>query len=431
MDIINKLKSRWKNIKYPFFIHPKGELLFSDFFKQNSTDLSIVKKGDVVALIGDFNTKSIMTLLQLIQKKTILVPLILATRSQHDYFFKTALVDIVIEGSAVRRIKHNRTHEFINILRNKNHAGLIAFTSGTTSGPKAVFHDLTLFMQRFETPRPTFKTLNFLMFDHIGGLNTLLHTLFNKGTIVIPKSHSVEDILETCSKHSIEVLPATPTFLRMMLLSGFIPEKISPSLSIITYGSERMDQPTLDRLCELLPKIDFRQTYGTSELGVLRVKSKARNSLFMKVGGEGGETRGRDNILEIRSSTRMLGYLNAASPFDKDGWYRTNDIVNVNEGYYMITGRTSEIINVGGLKFIASEVERVALQFDGVELVKVVGKQNPISGQHAELTIKSVHKMEIDMSEFKKFLKKNLPRHMVPQKIRISTVSVGHRQKRN
>ena len=115
MDIINKLKSRWKNIKYPFFIHPKGELLFSDFFKQNSTDLSIVKKGDVVALIGDFNTKSIMTLLQLIQKKTILVPLILATRSQHDYFFKTALVDIVIEGSAVRRIKHNRTHESINL----------------------------------------------------------------------------------------------------------------------------------------------------------------------------------------------------------------------------------------------------------------------------------------------------------------------------
>ena len=80
-----------------------------------------------------------------------------------------------------------------------------------------------------------------------------------------------------------------------------------------------MDQPTLDALCELLPNIDFRQTFGMSELGIVRVKSEARNSLFMKVGGEGVETRVVDSA-EIRSQTRMLGYLNADSPFDgEDG----------------------------------------------------------------------------------------------------------------
>ena len=51
-----------------------------------------------------------------------------------------------------------------------------------------VLHGLTLFMRRFETPRPTLRTINFLLFDHIGGLNTLLHTLFNKGTVVAPKT---------------------------------------------------------------------------------------------------------------------------------------------------------------------------------------------------------------------------------------------------
>ena len=64
-----------------------------------------------------------------------------------------------------------------------------------------------------------------------------------------------------------------------------MPEKVPKYLKIITYGTERMDQPTLDALCEQLPKIDFRQTYGMTELGVVRVKSKARNSLFMKIGG--------------------------------------------------------------------------------------------------------------------------------------------------
>ena len=41
-------------------------------------------------------------------------------------------------------------------------------------------------------------------------------------------------------------------------------------------------------------------------------------------------------------------------PFDEDGWYNTKDIEE-----NMDTGRTSEVINVGGLKYMASEVELV------------------------------------------------------------------------
>ncbi len=182
-------------------------------------------------------------------------------------------------------------------------------------------------MQRFETPRPTLKTINFLLFDHIGGLNTLLHTLFNKGTVVVPNLRTLEAILLACAEHEIEVLPTTPTFLRMMLMSGLIPKRVPKSLRIITYETERMDQPTLDALCELLPCVDFRQTFGMSELGIVRVKSENRKSLFMKIGGEGVKTRVVENILEIHSKTRMLGYLNAENPFDDEGWYNTKDIV--------------------------------------------------------------------------------------------------------
>ena len=223
-----------------------------------------------------------------------------------------------------------------------------------------------------------------------------MHTLFNKGTVVAPKSRSVEDILATCTEHKIEVLPTTPTFLRMMLMSGLIPDNVPDSLRIITYGTERMDQPTLDTLCELLPKVDFRQTFGMSELGIVRVKSEARNSLFMKIGGQGVETRVVDNVLEIRSKTGMLGYLNADSPFDIDGWYNTKDIVEERNGYYKVTGRISEVINVGGLKFMASEIERIALQFEGVEFAKAEGKPNPITGQHVELTVKPAQDKNVD-----------------------------------
>jgi acyl-CoA synthetase (AMP-forming)/AMP-acid ligase II len=285
-------------------------------------------------------------------------------------------------------------------------------------------------MQRFETPRPTLKTINFLLFDHIGGLNTLLHTLFNKGTVVAPKSRRVEDILATCAEHEIEVLPTTPTFLRMMLMSGLIPDRVPKSLRIITYGTERMDQPTLDALCELLPNIEFRQTFGMSELGIVRVKSERSNSLFMKIGGEGVETRVMNNVLEIRSRTRMLGYLNAESPFDGEGWYNTKDIVEKRDDYYKVIGRTSEVINVGGLKFMAYEVERVALQYGNVELVKAEAKSNPITGQHVELTVQPATNTEVDKVGLKTFLSGQLPNHMMPKRIKVASVSVGHRFKR-
>ena len=150
----------------------------------------------------------------------------------------------------------------------------------------------------------------------------------------------------------------------------------------------------------------------------------------MKIGGEGVETKVTNNVLEIRSPNRMIGYLNAENPFDKDGWYNTRDIVEEKNGYYKISGRTTEVINVGGLKFMASEVERVAHRLDGIELVKVEGKNNPITGQHVEITIQLKKNTKLDKNDIKEFLFHNLPPHMVPKRINISNVNVGHRYKK-
>ncbi len=430
MKILEKLAEIWSGIDYPFLIHKGDELRFSEVASQSPVDLSHVRKGDVVAIIGDFNPSSILTLLRLIDIGVVVVPLTVETRHEHEYFFESALVDVVIDGTEVKRRSHSHKHEFIEKLRELGHAGLVLFSTGTTGRPKAILHDLTLFLKRFETPRPTLRTINFLLFDHIGGINTLLHTLFNKGVVVAPESRTVDSILETCRMFNVEVLPTTPTFLRMMLMSGAVPSKVPECLKVITYGTERMDQPTLDELCKLLPSVDFRQTFGMSELGIVRVKSEARDSLFMKVGGEGVETRVVDSVLQIRSSSRMLGYLNAPSPFDAEGWYDTKDVVEVKDGYYKVTGRISDVINVGGLKFMASEVERVALQFPNVSLVKATPKPNPITGQHVELLVQPTSEDGIDKEVLLVFLKERLQPHMVPKRIRVEQVAVGHRFKR-
>jgi long-chain acyl-CoA synthetase len=214
------------------------------------------------------------------------------------------------------------------------------------------------------------------------------------------------------------------------LMSGAVPSKVPECLKLITYGTERMDQPTLDELCLLLPEVDFRQTFGMSELGIVRVKSEARDSLFMKIGGEGVETRVVDNVLEIRSQSRMLGYLNAPSPFDSEGWYNTNDVVETKEDFYKVVGRISDVVNVGGLKFMASEVERVALTFPCVSIVKATPKQNPITGQHVELLVQPSSEDAVDINMLKSFLRERLQPHMVPKRIRIENIDIGHRFKK-
>ncbi len=430
MKLIERLSEVWHGSDDPFMLYRSNALKFSQIASQYPVDLSQINHGDVVAIIGDFDPPSILTLLRLIDLNVIIVPLTSETTHDHEYFFDAAGVDVIIQSGLVTRRLCGQTHPLIETLRTSQHAGLVLFSTGTTGRPKAILHDLTLFLKRFDTPRPALTTLNFLLFDHIGGINTLLHTLFNRGVVVAPEARTVDSVLETCRNFAVQVLPTTPTFLRLMLMSGAVPEQIPPCLKVITYGTERMDQPTLDELCALLPQVDFRQTFGMSELGIVRVKSEARNSLFMKIGGEGVQTRVIDRVLHIHSETRMLGYLNAASPFDSDGWYNTKDIVEVKDGYYKVTGRVGDVINVGGLKFMPSEVERVALAYPHVYLAKAVSKQNPITGEHVELFVQPTTEGSIDKQLLLSFLKEILQPHMVPKRIFLESIAVGHRFKR-
>lgn len=428
MGILSDLETRWFGVDDPFLIIGEREISFADIKNTARLDLREVKSGDVVALVGDFEPVSIIALLELLEIGAVVVPLTKDTKHQHDYFFESASVEFVIEDGVVNRIERFERHPLIEKLTSKDHAGLVLFSSGTTGHPKAILHDFTNFKKRYSTIRPTLRTLNFLLFDHIGGINTLLHTLYNRGLVVAPQNRTVDKILNLCRFHEIELLPTTPTFLRMLLMSGACERDFPESIKVITYGTERMDQSTLTQLCQLLPDVDFRQTFGMSELGILRVKSELRDSLFMSVGGEGVETKVENQRLFIRSQSRMMGYLNADSPFDSEGWYDTKDLVELKGEYIKVVGRDSDIINVGGLKFMAADVESFVLKLPGVKMAKAVGAPNPITGQHVALTCELDH-TKTSMDDIKSSIEAGLPRHMQPKRYRSANVKYNHRFK--
>jgi acyl-CoA synthetase (AMP-forming)/AMP-acid ligase II len=209
----------------------------------------------------------------------------------------------------------------------------------------------------------------------------MLYTLSNAGCMVTVRERSPDAILAAIERHRVELLPTSPTFLNLVLLSEAYKRHDLSTLKTVTYGTEPMPQSTLERFHELFPAITLLQTYGLSEVGILRSKSKSSGSLWVKVGGEGFETRVVDGILHIKARSAMLGYLNAASPFTEDGWFNTDDAVEVDGEYIRILGRRSEMINVGGEKVYPAEVESVIQVMDNVAAVTVYGEPNPITGQ--------------------------------------------------
>lgn len=429
MSILRDLSVLWEGLNKPVLISNSQEVFFEEIYTVETAVLNAIKSGDVVALVGDFNSVSIAFLLRLIDIRAIVVPLTDTTKNEHETYFKVACVDFVVKDGKVFKRTSNSKNRLLEQFRARNVAGLIAFSSGTTSEPKAILHDFSVFLSKFRVPKKNLNTINFLLFDHVGGLNTFFYSVFNRGTSIIPNSRSVDEIISLCDLYNVELLPTTPTFLRMLLFSDFVPKKIPKNIKIISYGTEIMDPETLTRLCKLLPNVDFRQTYGISELGVLSTRSERRTSLYFKIGGAGVSTRVRDNVLQIKTSTPMVGYLNAPSPFTDDGWYDTKDLVATKGDYIKIVGRRNELINVSGLKFMASDVERILMRYKDVIFVKVYAKNNPITGQHCEAMVQTADNANFDSQNFKSYILQHLQKHMRPKRIVLETNLIGNRLK--
>jgi len=338
-----------------------------------------IAPGSVVALEGDFSPNSIALFLALVERACIVVPQSNVSRKGRVRKDEIAQIEHFCEIDAADNVAFrvaDRTAEgpLYAVLRSRNHPGLVLFSSGTSGEPKAAVHDFVPLLEKFHTRRTALRTLNFLLFDHWGGLNTLLHTLSNGGTVVTVRDRSPESVCSLIEQHKVHLLPATPTFLNLLLVSGAHRHHDLGSLKVISYGAEPMPQATLDRLRAAFPDVQLLQTYGLIEVGVLRSKSRENGSLWVKVGGEGYQTRIVDGMLQIKTTSTILGYINAPSPITADGWFMTGDAVEQDGEYLRILGRKSEIINVGGEKVYPSEVESVIQEMDNVLEATVYGK---------------------------------------------------------
>ncbi len=439
--LINRFKQNYKSeaIIWNETSFSYGWILDNFLILSENETLKIINKGDVVAMNADFSPKSIVVLLFLINKGCIIVPLTNTIKNKHEEFIKIASAEFFISIDKSDKLKlekiserNNNNNNFYITLRKKNKSGLVLFSSGSTGKSKASVHDFSKILNKFLIERHSLRTITFLLFDHIGGLNTLFYVLSNTGLIVALDKRDPDYVMMLIEKYQVELLPTTPTFLNLILISEAYKRYDFSTLKTITYGTEPMPKATLSKINSIFSNVKILQTYGLSEVGILRSKSENSNSLWVKIGGEDYQTRIVNDMLEIKAKSAMLGYLNAASPFTKDGWLMTGDKVEKKGKYYKILGRDSEIINVGGGKVYPQEIENLILEIEGVDDVEIYSEKNFIVGNIVCARIVTNIQNKQFINYIKKYCSSRLPSYKVPIKVLLTqNLNFNKRFKKN
>ena len=94
------------------------------------------------------------------------------------------------------------------------------------------------------------------------------------------------------------------------------------------------------------------------------------------------ETKVENGTFWIRARSSMLGYLNAPSPFDSEGWFDTGDIGSFDaNGFLTLAGRSTDLIITSGYNVYPQVVERAVNECPGVRESAVFGLPDPIRGE--------------------------------------------------
>ena len=439
------IKSKISSFEGPCLIDISGSYSYSDLNNQIEKYRTILSKeiyeNQNIVLYSDYNFYSISLLLLLSEFPINIVPIVKTTEKEFsdklDAFSVDKIISFEKSGSLIIDVlpSISRKSKEYSVYTIKGDTGIVLFSSGTTGKPKVMIQNFSEIIRSITKPRKK-KSLIFiilLMFDHIGGLNTLLNCLINGSPFVIPKDRSPSTILDLVAKHKINILPTTPTFLNLLLLDDNFNSKKFKSIKLITYGTERMSDILLKKLHEFLPNVKLLQTFGTSETGILKTVSKSSNSLFFKIVDKDKAFKIVDGELYLKSQTAVSGYLNHNNDnFKNDGWYATGDLVEVDDDEYIkIIGRKSKLINVGGLKVFPSEVEEVINSIEGVLDSTVYSQPHNITGNivcariYSNNNDKKLLKLLI-----KKTCKQNLDKFKVPVKIQFEDLSINERGKK-
>ena len=242
------------------------------------------------------------------------------------------------------------------------------------------------------------------------------------GSIVLVKSlHPPRAMLQEIFSRRATILPAVPSFYRMMLAAQ-IPTPLP--IRIFISGSAPLPMQTLKEFEEKF-KVPLIEGYGLSEASPVVSKNPLRGAhkagsigipipnVEMSVQDESGKLLGANETGEIcvRGGNVMMGYWNQPEETKKvlrDGWLLTGDVGHRDaDGYYYITDRKKDMLIVNGINVYPREIEEVIYHFPGVKEAAVIGVPDARRGEQPVAFVAAAEGQTLDEKALLQFIRGN------------------------
>lgn len=325
------------------------------------------------------------------------------------------------------------------------HPDLLLRTSGTTGEPKLVEETLpalwgkVAFFAEAVEPRPDDVHLLYLPIAHAFGLKLALLALGSGGRLVLLDPFSPDAALRLVQGEGVTITSGSPTHLTLLVDQLGAGDYRVDSLRWVAAAAAPLSPALVSRAYEQLGA-DLLYVYGCSEGFLTRTADRGeieRGSVGRTVfRGSGVDPPappdGRVGVLDVDGAepvdlgrvgeiafgtTRPVRYW-CQPPVATDGWYRTGDLGWLDpEGRLFVTGRLKEVVNRGGLKVAAGEIEVALAEHPGVADCAVVASPDPVLGEAICACVVPAGERPPSLSEVRAHLGARLARHKLPDEL--------------
>jgi malonyl-CoA/methylmalonyl-CoA synthetase len=304
---------------------------------------------------------------------------------------------------------------------------LMLYTSGTTGKPKGVVHSHASLSAQVNTLIHAWEwsendhILHFLPLHHTHGIiNKWLCALLSGATCEMMDRFDADTVWKRISSGRINLLMAVPT-IYVKLIESFnqnhtANDELKNTLlqfRLMVSGSAALPVSVLEKWKAISGHV-LLERYGMTETGMVLSNpykgtrkpgtvGQVLPGMEVRLADEENKVNGTEGELQVRGANMFSGYWNRESEtkksFTKDGWFRTGDMVRLDDGYYVIAGRLStDIIKSGGYKISALEIEAVLLTHPEVKECVVVGIADDTWGERIGAAVvwkNDPHELEI------------------------------------
>lgn len=259
------------------------------------------------------------------------------------------------------------------------------------------------------------------------------------GKIVIPTSQTPQDMFAVVEREKVTFVPAVPAMLVNWVNSPLVKEYDLSSWEVVINGGAKLNPEVAQRVKPVLG-CRLQQVLGMGEgLNTITSLDDVDEIVFETVGkpiSPGDEIKivdddenevpiGSVGELICRGPYTIRGYYKAAehnkTAFTAEGYYKTGDMVRMQkDGCLIVEGRKKDLINRGGEKISAEEIENLILGHSLVKNAAAVAMPDPVLGERTCAYVILKEEGKFDLDDLKNFMmQKNIAKFKLPERLEV------------